>query len=315
MTFRVAVEREIAHVLTWKAVVDCGVADVTRPQLLAQFERVVRDFPGSEHHDRAAATAETLRGMIAEDEAHARVGKPVEAMNVEEQIAEWIFRLRDQNGHQWSQPGSCDIFEDLGQAGKGGDSPALQLVKLGHAAVPALIATLGDQRLSRSVGFHRDFYFSHFVLTIGDCAQAVLARVAGRDFWVARTTSSAMAKDGEVAATRAAVEEWWRGVQGKGETEMLAEGVRAGGNDSPEQARRLAARDPAAALDALAAGIRAAKTNWLRRWLVEVSRGHPHRSRRRRAPTGVEGMRQPARPRRRGGRTLSAAATGTPCRR
>ena len=37
-------------------------------------------------------------------------GKPFAELREEEKIAELIFQLRDQNGRQWSQPGSCDVF-------------------------------------------------------------------------------------------------------------------------------------------------------------------------------------------------------------
>jgi hypothetical protein len=267
VSFRAGIEMEIAHALMWKTVVDFGDAGVSRPELLAQFERIVRDFPASEHRERAAGLAEMLRTMVAEDEAHTRTAKPIEGMSVNEKVHELIFRLRDQNGHQWSQPGSCDIFDDWGGT-TDGKSPAHELVKLGHAAVPALIDALGDKRLSRSVGCHRDFYFSHFVLAVGDCAEAILSRIAGRSFRVAHNTSAAMQKDGQLEATREAVEQWWLGVQGKGEKEMLIEGVRSGENDSAVQAGRLTSLDPAAALDAIAAGLRSAKSNWVRTRLV-----------------------------------------------
>ena len=93
--FRTAMEREIAHVLMWKAVVDCGDASFSRPDLLAEFERIGRDFPASEHVARAAGFVERLRAMIAEDEAHARAAKPLADLSAEEKVRELIFRLRE----------------------------------------------------------------------------------------------------------------------------------------------------------------------------------------------------------------------------
>jgi hypothetical protein len=267
-SFRAGIEKEIAHVLMWKTVVDCGETDMSRPQLLAQFERIVRDFPASEHRERATGFIEMLRKMISEDEAHARAARPLAEMSEKEKIAELIFQLRDQNGRQFSQPGSCDIFNDFGQ-GRKGNTPAHQLVKLGYPAVPALIEALGDTRLSRSVGYHRDFYFSHFVLTVGDCAEAILGRISGRRFWVARTTSAAMQKDGQMKATRAAIEEWWREYEKKGEKQMLIEGVRKGADDSAQQVSRLRELDPSAAIEAIGRGIRAANSQHVRTQLVE----------------------------------------------
>jgi hypothetical protein len=265
---RLTIEKEVAHALMWRAVVDCGDPSITRPELLARFERIVREFPNCEHHRRAIGFVENLRSMIAEDKEHAQIATPLEAMKVEEKIKDLIFRLRDQNGHQWGQPGSCDIFSD-GRQLREGNSPAHQLVKLGHAAVPALIEVLDDHHLSRSVGYHRDFYFSHSVLTVGECAEAVLSKIAGRSNWVPKTTIADYEKGRQVDKVRTAIEGWWRGVQGKGEKQILIDGVREGNWDSYEQAKRLATLDPEAALDALAAGLAAATTPWDRTRLVE----------------------------------------------
>jgi hypothetical protein len=264
-SFREGTEKEIGHVLMWKAVVDFGDFSIPRPQLLEEFERIVRDFPASEHRERAKGYVEILRTMVAEDAAHPAVD--LEKLAPAERVKELIFRLRDQNGHQYSQPGACDIFGDWGGAAKR-TSPAHQLVELGHAAVPQLIGALEDKRPSRSVGYHRDFYFSHFVLTVGDCAEAILARISGRNFWKARTTSAAMQKDGATTATRAAIEAWWREVKDKGEKAILIEGVHSGKQDGVEQARRLIAMDSAAALEAIAKGIQNANSHWTQTELV-----------------------------------------------
>src|SRR5262249_32673969 len=151
-----------------------------------------------------------------------------------------IFHLREQNGRQWSQPGSCDIFLVVGAGGQMvGDSPAHQLVDIGYNAVPQLIEALEDKRLTRSVGFHRDFYFSHHVLRVGDCSLAVLERIACRSFWEGKYTNAAMIKDGEEKETRKRVQAWWDEFQRKGEKRMLVEGTEAGDWNSIRQADRL----------------------------------------------------------------------------
>src|SRR4029077_20857770 len=101
----------------------------------------------------------------------------------EEQVAELIFQLRDQNGHPFMQPGSCDIFDRFGGSKK--DTAAHKLVKIGYDAVPQLIEHLDDQRFTRSVGFHRNFYFSHHVLRVSDCALEILEEIAAQHFWTA----------------------------------------------------------------------------------------------------------------------------------
>jgi hypothetical protein len=154
------------------------------------------NYPHSEYCERARQTAAVLKRMIAEDEAHAKAGTIEFDTLSNDQVRELIFRLRDQNGHQFSQPGSCDIFEDWhGNT----NTPAHQLVRLSYAAVPQLIAALNSDTLTRSVGYWRDFTFSHNVLTVGDCCEAILQRITGKSFFVATTTSSYMTKDGKAS--------------------------------------------------------------------------------------------------------------------
>ena len=266
--FRAGIEEEVAYHLMWKAVADFGRPTVTRTELLVQFERIVHDFPASEHRERAAGFVEMLRRMIAEDEAHARTVRPIEEMTVDEKIDELIFRLRDQNGHQDGWPGDVDVF-----AVEGGDSPAERLYEMKHAAVPALLEALSDERLSRSVGSWRPVLYSHFVLTVGDCAEAILSAIVGRRFWNPRTTSSAMQKDGDLETTRAAAEAWWNEVKANGEELTLITGVCGGGDDSVEQANRLAEINPIVALHSITAGILAAKSEWVQAGLVKALAG------------------------------------------
>ena len=132
--------------------------------------------------------------------------KPFEQLSKKEQIAELIFQLRDQNGHQFSQPGSCDIFDPISVKQ---DTPAHRLVKMGYDAVPQLIEAMEDQRFTRSVGFHRNFYFSHHVLRVGDCALTILERITGRSFWEASSTFSYMSKDQKAAETKKIAQVWY----------------------------------------------------------------------------------------------------------
>jgi hypothetical protein len=264
---REKMEKNIAHKLMWSAVVNFEDPSISRPELLQQFEAILRNYPDTEHRERARATAEILKRMIAEDRAHAKQ-EPVDLVQlpVEERVRELIFRLRDQNGHQYSQPGWCDIFEDWHGVT---NTPAHQLVRLGYAAVPQLIEALDSDTLTRSVGYHRNFYFSHTVLTVGDCAAAILERITGKSFFIPKTTSSYMTKDGEISATRKAAEAWWAEFQVKGEKQMLLNGVTAAGDAAPAQAALLRQRYPDVAPSALIQGIQAATNSWIRCRLIE----------------------------------------------
>src|SRR5207244_11567667 len=135
-----------------------------------------------------------------------------------------------------------------GRNSEGGEkSPAQQLVDIGYDAVPQLIAVLEDERFTRSVGYQRNFYFSHFVLRVGDCAEAVLERIAGRTFWEPRSSSAAMLKDGQIKEVRKSVQDWWDAFKRNGEKQVLIDGVSSGDYNSPKQAKRLVNKYPESA--------------------------------------------------------------------
>jgi hypothetical protein len=268
-SFQEIVEDELAYTIMWRNVLSFGDASISRQELLDGFERFAESFPESEYATRARETAVLLRQMVKEDEEHIKQTESLETMPLDERIAELIFQLRDQNGHQWSQPGCCDIFSDE----RGKNSPAHQLVSIGYPAVPQLIAVLDDERFTRSVGFHRDFYFSHHVLRVGDAAFAIIGRIAGSGFCARYATSSEMVKDGEPVSVKAVAEIWWQDLQKKGEEQMLIEAVELGDRSSPPQACLLATRYPNTALEAITSGIRNAKGWWVHKELVAIAAG------------------------------------------
>ena len=273
--FRTRLANDLGYATLWRATLDFGDLKVTRPQLLEAFERVARNYPGTEYADRARETADTLRRMVAEDAAHAaKPAGPLESLPPDERVALLVFRLRDQHGRQISQPGACNIFFDDEVADNNPPSPAAQLAALGTAAVPGLIAALDDKTLSRSVGFWRDFTFSHYVLTVGDCAEQILDRISGRQFFRGHTTSSYMGKDEQTQEVKKAVEAWWKTVQTKGERQTLIDTVRAGGEDGMREAWRLAQRYPDAGVEPLIAGAKRSE-GWDRGQYVRTIGGVP----------------------------------------
>ncbi|HVC92304.1 MAG TPA: hypothetical protein VND64_01375 [Pirellulales bacterium] len=204
-----SIAEDIGESTMWRMILDFGEPSVPREELLKRFRLFVQRFPRTYHIERAKNSMAILETMVREDADHAKrlnAAKPFDELDHQEQIAELIFQLRDQNGHQFSQPGSCNVF--FGFRGED-DSPAHRLLKIGHDAVPQLIEVLDDQRFTRSVGYHRDFYFSHFVLRVGDCAEQIISRIAGRGFYQRKTTSGAMLKDDQVKAVKAEIEAWY----------------------------------------------------------------------------------------------------------
>jgi hypothetical protein len=253
--FQLVLEQEIAYAMMWRAVIDFGKTSISRPQLLREFQTIVTNYPHSDQQERARQTVAILQRMIAEDEAHARNAPTnLDVLPVDQRVHELIFQLRDQHGEQGGQPGWCDIFDDWRGVT---NSAAHQLVRIGYPAVPQLTAALEDKTFTRSVGFWRDFTFSHTVLTVGDCSAAILERITGVAFYKSGCTSCYMSNEHKEAETRKAAEAWWANFQKNGEKQMLIEGVEVGDESAIAQANLLVARYPDVAAVALTKGIRA----------------------------------------------------------
>jgi hypothetical protein len=244
-----------------------GDPKVSRPQLLAKMEAIARKHPHSPSTAKVRKAIAILKKMVKEDEAHARkrVGS-LANLSKKEQIAEWIFQLREQNGEQYDLPGHCDIFGDFhGLHRPKVPSPAHRLVDMGYDAVPQLIEALEDERFTRSVEVPH-WAFGPVALRVGDCSAAVLGRIAGRSF------SEGRVGGGKGPATKKKVRAWWKEFRAKGEKRMLIEGTEAGDWGSQEQAERLLAKYPDAALAAITNGVGRAKDEHIRSYLLAQAR-------------------------------------------
>jgi len=267
-------EPDPATLAIWKATLDFENVSNTRSQLLVEFYAVATNYPTSQYAPLAWQTVATLTQMVAEDAAHAKTAVTnLDSLSLTDRVQELIFQLRDQNGHQFAPPGSWGVFPDR----QNSNSPAQQLMAIGYPAVPQLINALDNPTLTRSVVFEggswryeRNLAFPHAVLTVGDCAVAILQRIAGKSFYQAPSSSGYMSNEHKNSETRQAVESWWSDFQKKGEKQMLIEGTEAGNGNSPEQARLLVSRYPDAALAPLLQGTQAATDDYVRVWLMQM---------------------------------------------
>lgn len=263
LTFRQRLAEDLANAEMWRGIESFEKANLSREDLLASFQRIVMHFPESPHSARARETAALLTKMIQEDGEQAEAAKralPFDRLPRREQVSELVFRLRDQNDHQLSEPGFYDnFFCDK-------TSSAHQLVDIGLDAVPQLIEALGDERFTRSVSCHRSFYFSHTVLRVHDCALTILERIAGRTF----RTSYGVPNADNPAALQAAVAKWHSTILRKGEKQVAIEGIEAGDNNSPKLARRLLSTDPEAASAAILVGARKSTDSLARAEMTEI---------------------------------------------
>lgn len=264
-------EIDLGHAAMWDAVLRCGgwgSSEEREPRtaLLEAFRRIVRHFPHSEHVERARQTAAMLERMVMEDEQHPMLAQEqIDQLPLDKRIAELVWMLRDQNGYQQSQPGTCNVFETMSED----ESPAHQLLSIGYPAAPALIEALTDGRFSRSVGFHRDFYFSHIILTIGDCTQQILSRMSGQTFYSQESTSGYMSNEHKMQDVQKAARRWWDEYQKKGKKQMLVDSIADGKTAPGPLVVQLQAEAPDAVEEAVLRGTQKADSDWLLRQFIQ----------------------------------------------
>ena len=266
-TFQQKLGEDLAHAQIWQTILKFQETAISWKEIHRDFVSIHTNFPYSKHAERCKESAALVAKMIAENEQH-KTPANLDILPVDQRVAELIFQLQYQNGRQYSQPGWCDIFYDdsirtekAKKAGKDPNSvtksPATQLVNVGHDAVPQLIKALQDKRFTRSVGYHRDFYFSHRPLTVSECCKTILQQIAGRSF------------DRDSTAQQAT--EWWQQMQSKGEKQMLIEAVQAGDHNSYGLAKKLLEKYPDDAFAAIVKGYENADSQFGRSRMIDVA--------------------------------------------
>ncbi len=300
--FKVVAE-DIADKKMWRIVSDFGDPTKPRTRLLQQFEEFVKSHPESKHSEEAKAAAGLLEQMISEDSDHAKnARKPFGELTKQEQIAELIFQLRDQNGCEYLQPSFCGAMLTPGcfdisntrwnlQVPLQGVAAgaAEKLVEMDGEAVPQLLQCLDDQRFSRQVHVFLRSETSHHIVRVGDCAFEILRIIAARGFWknaeeppvkkyrngipgdpprfLRLSPTACGPRDSETVKE---IQKWYLEFLKKGEKQMLMEGVERGDFDSCDQAIRLLRKYPNSALPTILEGIKATQDIGTRNLLVAV---------------------------------------------
>ncbi|MGV3660157.1 MAG: hypothetical protein ACO1TE_08225 [Prosthecobacter sp.] len=281
-TMQEALEIDLGHAAMWDAVVRCGGTRLRwrtisfredlepRVSLLEAFRRIVRLFPRCAHLERAKQSVAMLERMVAEDKSHPVLAQAqIDQLPQEQRIAELVWMLRDQNGQQWMQPGTCDVLRSASRDRV--PSAGHQLVAIGTPAVPALIEALTDERFSRSVGFGRSSHFSHRILTVGECAQQILRRISGQNFNRLAATAGELSVEDKRLAIQQSAQAWWEKYQQKGKRQVLVDSIAAGDVQPAPLIQQLKAEAPEAVADAVLRGADNARSEGLvRSYIAEL---------------------------------------------
>lgn len=177
-------------------------------EVASQWQETLKRFGASEYAKQLEDYQPQLEKQAAADDELSKLAvvEP-DKLPVAERIAYYVARFPDVHGVQFSQPGHC-ITHGMGEGTKFSDA----VIAIGFPAIPSLIDSLEDRRLTRSIGFWRDFSPSRIVLRAQDVAVRAIERIVSERFYEVRSTSSYFST--ETSATRAevivAIKAWWK---------------------------------------------------------------------------------------------------------
>lgn len=195
----ITIDESAKHAL-WAVMLMADDPKIPWSEVHKRYQWIGDHFPESKYGRHATESAETIAKMLRAEKLRTPSGN-LQHLTLEQRVDELIFQLMNQDGVQMSQPGGCDFFcNDLGLTEGRKSSPAQQLVDIGMPAVPHLVEALYDERFTRSVQFHRNFYFSHTLLRVRDCVISILFRITKEPFYRGKTADDRIRL----------IEEWWK---------------------------------------------------------------------------------------------------------
>ncbi len=183
-----------------------------RADLIKSWKLIGDRLPENEYPGEAKAMFRHYEDLLKEDGAWIEPNKEELAKyTTTQKVDYWMFKLRELSCSQREDPGECDVLQDGFFAEKDRALNAAQeLVKLGTAALPAIIEHLDDARPTRSVGWHRMFsHGSYYLLRYGDCCQQIFHAITKHEIYSRSNTNGYPIKDGQGTAVKKKAQEWW----------------------------------------------------------------------------------------------------------
>jgi hypothetical protein len=221
LTMEEALQRQIGRALDWRATLAMADRDMNRRAVAALFQNIVEHCPKSFLPEERATTAALLLKMAAEDDSHTKVSDAELArLSPEEQARELVFQLRDDYTVEldaWTRPWPSTPPQSNGAVRK--------LAALGHAAVPALLEALEDDRPTRDVVRG----LAARSRGVRELAVDALNQIVGVRLWELVPKTDTMTESASWRELCSAATEWWTIVQDKGEEAWLCAQVKSGG--------------------------------------------------------------------------------------
>lgn len=181
----------------------------SRGELLTKWQRLLA-MPDHSFQEEAESMVEGYQQLLTED---GQWGEPTPEerakFTTEEQLAYWMYKLRDHNAGQWSDPGMCDVFID-GLREDDAPNPAKKIRELGMEAIPVLIQHMEDIRPTRCKGHWRRYSSDgQYLLRYGDCCQQIFESITKHKIYQRKSTIAYPTYDGSAADCKAKAQAWW----------------------------------------------------------------------------------------------------------
>jgi len=182
-----------------------------RSAVLAHWQTTLKEYGNSSYRAELAEMTEMLAQQVKEDQQLEAITDPSK-LSPAERAAYDIAHFPDVHGFQMSQPGMC-LTTGMGTGTKDSDA----VVAIGRPAVPLLIAHLTDRRLTRSIGFWRNFNPQRTVLRVQDVAVECIERILDIDFYRPTNSSAYLSTETPAIHDRVveAITKWWAENGGK----------------------------------------------------------------------------------------------------
>jgi len=176
-----------------------------RSDVLAQWETTMKEYPRSEYRHQLLSYTTILRAQIEQESTIPAEGEQPGKLSPTQQVAYYIAHFPDVHGQQMGQPGICSVFSN-GDDTKASDA----VVKIGRPAVPQLIKALDDRRLTRSIGYWRNFDPHRTVLRVQDVALQCIQAILNMRFLPSDLSYLSTAQPQLHSNITADIETWWK---------------------------------------------------------------------------------------------------------
>jgi len=156
-----------------------------RAKAADMFAEIVQKYPNSEYANKSQELVNLLRKMVEEGK-NWKEPEDISKLSMDEQIAYWVYKLRDVNFQTCLSPGYTRFLdqESHPRARKDGFKHAgWELLEIGKPAIPTLINLLNDRRPTRTVGYRRWNYPSRTIQRYQDAALEILEKILNKKFY------------------------------------------------------------------------------------------------------------------------------------